>query len=230
MKVSIFSPIPSRTKNLIIFFFIEQYYVVEELELDEDTEMETNDEKIWSNSNTWSLVKIRLQRENAFSEGILTKNSLWNEISRELGNSRGILVSGEKCSKKFGNLKITYNNNKEKVKENDVNLPSWEFFDVFDAVYGNKEMKSKKRSQSALKEICENLQPIKKQKLEPSIHSEVPEMLTNGNTEENSDWWKEYFTKKLELEEKHHKDYIQMEKDRTKALEKLTQAILNKFN
>lgn len=217
--------------NKILIIFFPDFYVVEEL--DEDVgEIENNDEKIWSNSNTWSLVKIRLQRENKFAEGIITKNALWSEISRELGNSRGILVSGEKCSKKFGNLKITYNNNKEKMKEND-SPPSWEFFDLFDSVYGDKEIKNKKRSLSALKEIHETLPPIKKLKLE-LIPSEVTPEITNGDLDENTDWWKDYFNKKLELEgqriikeERQYKNYIKMEIERTKAIEKLTAAILN---
>lgn len=173
---------------------------------------------------------MRLQRENKFAEGVITKNALWSEISRELGNSRGILVSGEKCSKKFGNLKITYNNNKEKMKENE-SPPSWEFFDLFDSVYGDKEIKIKKRSLSALKEIHEILQPIKKQKLE-QIPLQITPEITNGD--ESSDWWKDYFNKKLELEsqriikeEKQQKNYIKMEIERTKAIEKLTAAILN---
>lgn len=201
------------------------------------TEIENNDEKIWSNSNTWCLVKIRLQREKQFSDGIVTKNSLWNEISRELGNSRGILVSGDKCSKKFGNLKITYNNNKEKLKDivnPSVNPPSWEFFDLFESIYGDKEIKCRKRSLSALKEIHETLQsPIKKPRLvEPIPTEETPPEIINGG-DDSSDWWKEYFNKKLQLEgqriikeEKQYRSYIKMETDRTKAIDKLTAAIL----
>lgn len=182
------------------------------------------------------MVKIRLQREKKFAEGVITKNALWSEISRELGNSRGILVSGEKCSKKFGNLKITYNNNKEKLKDNE-SPPSWEFFELFDSVYGDKKLKSKKRSLSALKEIHEtlqpSLQPIKKLKVEQILPSVVPE-ITNGVLDESSDWWKDYFNKKLELEgqriikeEKQYFNYIKMENERTKAIEKLTSAILS---
>lgn len=194
--------------------------------------MEINDEKIWSNSNTWSLVKIRLQRENKFSEGVITKNALWSEISRELGNSRGILVSGEKCSKKFGNLKITYNNNKEKLKDNEIS-PSWEFFELFDSVYGDKKIKNKKRSLSALREIHETLQPIKQPKMEKMPSTVAPE-ISNGVLDDNSEWWKDYFNKKLELEgqriikeEKQYNNFIKMENERTKAIEKLTSAIIN---
>lgn len=94
----------------------------------------------WTTDSIKLLLNLRLDMEESFNKPTCKKNKLWHQIANKMietvDNSN---FTWEECYGKYRNLLQTYRNNKAKrLKNTGESKITWEYFEVFDSVLGQK--------------------------------------------------------------------------------------------
>lgn len=92
----------------------------------------------WTHESTKLLLDIRLNKEKDFNRPLCKKKKLWTSVAEEMQKIGHYMVTGEMCDIKYRNLLATYKTNKKKKEQSGESSITWEYFNQFDTILGEK--------------------------------------------------------------------------------------------
>ncbi|KNC33548.1 hypothetical protein FF38_03850 [Lucilia cuprina] len=101
--------------------------------------MESSDEDIAFSTTQELIIRTRLEMEPDFQEGRKNRTILWENVLSKIKETQpDFKMTKDQISRKFLNLMTTYRRIKDRSSKTGRNASSWEFFKMFDEVYGKR--------------------------------------------------------------------------------------------
>lgn len=100
------------------------------------------DEWHWNAKSTKLLVELYVERRNRFRDPKTRKRALWTEIVDDMERAGYKGINEDICDRKWRNMKKTYRTCRETLKKNGRKRAGWEYFDIFDEMFQNENIKS----------------------------------------------------------------------------------------
>ncbi|XP_037808214.1 uncharacterized protein LOC119601369 [Lucilia sericata] len=102
-----------------------------------DVKMESSDEDVAFSTTLELIIRTRLDMEPEFQEGRKKKTILWERVLSKIKETQpDFKMTKDQINRKFLNLMTTYRRIKDRGSKTGRNATSWEYFKMFDEVYG----------------------------------------------------------------------------------------------